>query len=185
MPIDGYCHLYLVSSHGRIKALDRYVTEKTGLKRFHAGRLITPKKTGAYLGVSLFEDGKGKRFYIHRLVAMAFIPNPFNKPCVNHRNFNACDNRIQNLEWTTYKENTDWSVAAGRITANLSPKGIDCPHSKLDNESVRTLRLTWTRGSSMQELVQKYGVSSAAIYKVLCGRTWKHVEPVIAVNWAQ
>lgn len=185
VPLEGYCRLYQVSSLGRIKSLDRQVIEKTGLKRPHKGRLITPKKSGAYLGVSFFSEGVGKRFYIHRLVAMAFIPNPFNKQFVNHLNFDCHDNRAENLEWVTPKENTAWSATAGRLKPGEVLRGAECKRSKLTDELVRELRLTWRPGISMRALARQYEITPAAIYKILRGSSWRHVEPSVAVNWSR
>ncbi len=185
VPLEGYCHLYLVSSLGRIKSLDRQVVEKTGFMRLHKGKLLTPKKTGAYLGVSFFDGVSSKRFYIHRLVAMAFIQNPFNKQFVNHLNFDHRDNRAENLEWVTPKENTAWSAAAGRLKSGEVPRGAECQRSKLNDEMVREMRLTWKPGASMQELARQHEITPAAIYKILRGSSWKHVEPPVAVNWAR
>lgn len=63
-------------------------------------------KSNGYLRVTLSKEGKTKCFYVHRLVAEAFIPNPENKKCVNHKNGKRADNRVKNLEWVTYSENT-------------------------------------------------------------------------------
>lgn len=58
---------------------------------------------GGYVSVSLGRAGGHE--YLHRLVAKKFVPNPDNKPCVNHKNGNKLDNRTENLEWVTYSEN--------------------------------------------------------------------------------
>lgn len=58
-----------------------------------------------YLTLSLYKDRKSTHQYVHRLVAEAFIPNPENKPCIDHLNCVRSDNRVENLRWATYKEN--------------------------------------------------------------------------------
>ena len=58
-----------------------------------------------YQAVTLSYDGESKGYRVHRLVAKAFLPNPENKPCINHKNGKRSDNRVENLEWCTYSEN--------------------------------------------------------------------------------
>jgi len=93
--IKGYEKLYQVSNLGNIKSL------KTGKNLYYS-------KSKRYLRVGLFKDKKRKGFSIHRLVAEAFIPNPNNYPCVNHKDCNGNNNRVDNLEWCTYKQNNDY-----------------------------------------------------------------------------
>jgi hypothetical protein len=68
----------------------------------------TPK---GYLRIDL---GRNHRAYIHRLVAEAFIPNPFNKPTVHHRNYDKSDNRVDNLEWATSKDQKQFDIIEGK-----------------------------------------------------------------------
>lgn len=75
------------------------------------GRFRNPSKGGNYLH---FSD-RGKYYNVHRVVAQLFIPNPDNKPCINHKNFNRWDNRTSNLEWCTDTENIHASIDAGRV----------------------------------------------------------------------
>lgn len=69
-----------------------------------------------YARVALYNNNKPKDFSVHRLVAQAFIPNPENKPCINHINGIKTDNRVENLEWCTYSENTLHGYRTGLIT---------------------------------------------------------------------
>jgi hypothetical protein len=182
--VHEYAELYDVSDLGRVRSHDRYIVERTtGKKRLHGGKIITPKRTGLYFGVSLFCEGRGKRFYLHRLVAEAFIPNPSNKPCVNHVNFDRSDNSAQNLAWVTYQENTAHSFNAGRIKPVSTSRGCEHHSSKLTDEDVKALRTTWKRKSSIKLLAQQYNVTPAAIYKILRGDSWKHVSPAVAIDW--
>lgn len=78
----------------------------------------TPDKNG-YLVVSI----KGKKRFVHRLVAIAFVPNPENKPTVDHINRNKTDNRVQNLRWATIQEQTENRVyPMGRLGIRTADK---------------------------------------------------------------
>lgn len=105
-PILGYEDTYKISNYGRVVSLSKkvnYYQEK--LKSFEISR--------GYPRVSLWKNGKGKHFFIHRLVAEAFIPNLENKPQINHINGIKTDYRIDNLEWCTSKENIIHSHITG------------------------------------------------------------------------
>ena len=106
-PISGYEGLYEVSNLGRVRSLGHFVGNQYIERRFQNRiRLIKASNRKAnYKGVTLHKDGKQKAFLLHRLVAEAFIPNPENKPEVNHKNHIRWDNRVENLEWCTRQEN--------------------------------------------------------------------------------
>lgn len=63
---------------------------------------------------------KRKDLYIHRLVAQYFIPNPLNKPQINHKNCDRSDNRVENLEWCTSSENNDYTMRIGRVVRDVT-----------------------------------------------------------------
>jgi hypothetical protein len=184
VPVPKYSHLYEVSSSGQIRSLDRIVVEQgTGFKRFHKGKIITPKKSGRYWGVSLHDYPNSERFYIHRLVALAFIPNPNDKPCVNHKNRDRYDNRVENLEWVTHQENSQHLVQSPDYVPAQVVRGEAQHSSKLSADIVKELRLSWDKNTPISQLAKQYGVTHRAMYKVLGGISWKHVIPERAVNW--
>lgn len=122
--IQEYEGLYQISNLGRIKSLDKYIKGKGGSKRFIKGRLLNPTLTRGYLGMCLCVNFSIKRFNIHRLVAQHFIPNPENKPQVNHINGIKIDNRVENLEWCTCQENI---IHAFKNNIQIRRKGKDNP----------------------------------------------------------
>lgn len=103
----GYEGLYSITSRGRVWSWGNG-------KNIRANWLKAQKGIKGYLYVGLHKNGKLKRFRVHRLVAITFIPNAENKPCVNHKDFNVENNSVENLEWCTNKENTMYSVSRGR-----------------------------------------------------------------------
>jgi len=112
--IAGYEGIYQVSNMGRVKSLDRL--DRLGRRTYGCIRIPSKGKTG-YLNVNL-RNGYEKRFYIHRLVAEAFIPNPENLPCINHRDEDKENNSIDNLEWCSHKYNNSHGTRIDRICAN-------------------------------------------------------------------
>ena len=116
--IQGYEGLYQVSNLGRVKSLGRFIESRLkGVdKVWKAERILkTCKRTNGYIGVGLRKNGKGKNFNIHRLVAIAFLDNPENKPQVNHIDGNKKNNNVSNLEWVTNSENQKHAYKHGLI----------------------------------------------------------------------
>ena len=113
--IEGYEGLYQVSNKGRIKSLNYRRTGKEGMLK---GK---PDKDG-YLRVSLYKNRKQKPFYIHRLVAKAFIPNSDDLPEVNHKDENKENNTVDNLEWCDRKYNNNYGSRNERASVSMKGK---------------------------------------------------------------
>ena len=105
--IPGYEGQYQVSNLGRVKSLPRNVPGKNGSIRHLPGKLLSPadNDSDGYKFVMLTKNSKSTHMLVHRLVATAFIPNPENKPQVNHKDCIPSNNELSNLEWSTQSEN--------------------------------------------------------------------------------
>lgn len=105
--VAGYEGFYEVSDLGRVKSLERFITNN-GRTNHKKERLLstTRPKAKSYCSVALCKDGEITVVPVHRLVATAFIPNPDNKPVVDHIDTDPSNNRVDNLRWVTVRENT-------------------------------------------------------------------------------
>lgn len=101
------------------------VSSTGGVRRADIERCLKPSRTSdGYLCVGLYnrETGQKKSFMVHRLVAAAFLSNEGDRPTVNHLNGVKTDNRVENLEWATNKEQTDHAIQMGMFASKRVPK---------------------------------------------------------------
>lgn len=110
--IKGFEGLYEVSNFAQVRNSKGHIL-KSAIKKGHSTN---------YNVVSLYKDGKGHTKTIHRLVAEAFIPNPDNLPCINHKDEDGTNNLPNNLEWCTKQYNTNYGTAQERRTEKI--KGV-------------------------------------------------------------
>lgn len=126
--IPGYEGLYQVSNTGRVRSLNYKRTGKT-----KALKQCTDKD--GYKKVVLCKDGKYKTYYIHRLVALAFIPNPDNLPEVNHKDEDKTNNYYKNLEWCTRKYNNNYGTRNKKISKANKGKKFTGEHKRKMSEN--------------------------------------------------
>lgn len=114
--VYDYTGLYQVSSYGRVRTLGKGKTQK------QEKILKTQTNKNGYVSISLYKDGKRQAFYIHRLVATMFIPNPNNLSEVNHKSEAKTENHIENLEWCDKKYNMSYGTRTERLSNSLKGK---------------------------------------------------------------
>jgi hypothetical protein len=120
----------------------------------------------------------GRERLAHRLVAEKYVPNPDNKPCVNHIDGNPENNHFENLEWVTHRENTVHAEKMGLIPHVNSNKngrlsGQGNGRSKLTAEQVRQLREVAPNRKRGERLWENYGISRSMYYNIVNGRNWQ------------
>ena len=141
---------------------------------FNSRGVMKPHKKNGYLAINLSNGGVQKHFYIHRLVAEAFIPNYLNLPEVNHIDANKQNNCVENLEWCDRKHNLQHSYNVG-----LKRCGESHGMHKLTESDVLKIRAEYRKGDrecSLHALGRKYGVSWCTIQGIVTGRLWSHVK---------
>lgn len=116
----------------------RYQVSYNGDIRNAAGQVLKGNNAGGYLMVNLYKDGKRTRTSIHRVVAKAFIPNPENKPTVNHIDGNKLKNAVYNLEWATLAEQMKHANETGLIDSNhpFKMKSVVCVNTGEQFDSI-------------------------------------------------
>lgn len=131
--IKEYEGIYQISNFGRVKRLDSVIATKHRSGKLvnvlKQERFLIPTDNGHnYLIVGLSKNNKRKNYYVHRLVAEAFISNPQNKTQVNHKNGDKSNNNIENLEWVTAQENMIHSSKVLKTKYNLT--GLNASREK-------------------------------------------------------
>lgn len=158
--IPEYIGKYQVSNFGRVRGLDYCVMEKGGKSRMHKGHILrTYKVTGGYSCVQLFQNNTRKHFLVHRLVAMVFIPNPFNYDTVNHKDEDPTNNRVDNLEWLSLYQNNRYGCHDSNMRKRLS---IPVKQFTLKGEFIREYPSVAS--------VKQYGFNPAGVCKAATGK---------------
>ena len=155
----------------KIEGFENYEVSNYGnVRNIKTNRVLKPDDLRGYKKVLLYNNGFKKKFQIHRLVAICFIENKQNKPCVNHIDGNPSNNNVKNLEWCTYSENEKHSFdVLKKVTGGISRRKIDLK----DIEKIKKLSL---KGLSQRDISKLYNVSHSTIGNILRCQTYiKHI----------
>ena len=163
----------------RIPGLEDYFVSEDGdimSTKYTKVSFLHPRKNNrGYLCISLFCGGRAKTFPIHRLVAMAFLPNYDETLEVNHKDCNKLNNNVTNLELVTHKQNIRH---ANQNNLMNHPKGEKHYAAKLSEEQVLEIKRMYSKyGLSRKFFAKRYNVSSQVIDAILTGKSWKSVNP--------
>lgn len=173
---------YYVSNFGRVKTLDKKVRcrGKENARTINGSilkpyRYSPPTSLTKYQYVYIGYKGERKNKLVHRLVSEAFLPNPENKPQVNHKDGNGCNNNVDNLEWSTQSENIrhSYSILGTKVWHKNLPTGKQ-PRSKqiiqktLDGKTVKV----WDSG---MQAVRELGANKSSLSQCANGKQKEHL----------
>ena len=128
-------------------------------------RSITTRLKKGYVVIKILQ----KNYSLHRLIAINFIPNPLNLPIVNHKNGIRNDNRVENLEWVTQKENVIDGFKRGR----KNPSGEHNGNCKLKEVEITEIRKLISEGVRPKEISEKFSISQSHISRIKSGKKRK------------
>ena len=159
--VKGYIGRYQVSNYGRVRTLTRRVklVDRWGntIRRLIKGKVMKNKKKSSetYPMVTFYKNSIQKDFYIHRLVAQTFIPNPENLPQVNHKDGIRSNNKVKNLEWCNSSYNAlHWWHILGKGPIKFNKRFI----TNVQND--------FADGTTNDELKKKYKINKEQLSRI-------------------
>jgi len=169
IPLEEYVGLYEISSLGRVRSLDRLVKCNTGT-RFCKGQILKPAVNGwGYNHISLSKNQKLHTFRLCRLVAMAFVPNPNNLPCVNHKDEDKTNDVYTNLEWVDYITNNNYGTRNERISSKQNHKRVRCIETGEVFPSITSIHRT--KGYSRTHIA----LACKGVHQTAYGHRWEFI----------
>lgn len=163
-PVSGLETRFMISNTGIIKSLPS-LTHNGCIRK-----LGVNNKGYAYL--SYKDNGKMVGQYVHRLVAKTFIPNPYNKPLINHKDSNPLNNHVDNLEWCTQREN----MYHAEIYGNRKIRGSENCNSKLTDKDVIQIINRRKNGETRVSIARDYHISDTLVGAIYKRTAWKHLK---------
>ncbi len=153
---------YRVTRDGRVK-IEHYdkrwmtpVSDKLGYQRIYM----------------IGDNGKRKGVYLHRILALVYLPNPENKPHINHIDNNPSNNCLTNLEWCTHKENMQHSAKQGR---KPGLQGEDNGHHKYSAQLVKKIRKLYSKGYTQMDIKREFGVPQPTVSVIVRKTQWRNI----------
>ena len=160
--VVGYEGYYEVSNLGNVRAVDRIITRIDGVSYKKCRKSMAKVlNDDGYPTVKLSKNGKSTRIAVHRLVAMAFVPNPDELPEVNHIDFDRTNVKADNLEWVSHKDNIYYTIQAGRHHCNWDLRGKNNPNYKND-----TLKKYYLEHPEEREKLARHGAQNGRAVRV-------------------
>lgn len=171
--VSGFEGYYEVSTAGKVRSLPRTIINKDGHYYRYSGKILKGSldKDG-YLRFILNKNGVRIYKSCHRLVAETFIPNPENKPQVNHKNGDITNNTKSNLEWCTIKENRQHAYDTGLQKAK---SGVNHYSSKLSKKDVISIRKLLDKGETTLQISKKFNTSKSAVSRIGRKESYKNI----------
>lgn len=147
---------YEVSDLGEIRSIDRYIGN-----RFWPGKVISPHLCNGYHRVQISQNDRAKKVNVHRAVLDTFMPRSGDKLLVRHKDDDRTNNKLSNLEWGTYQENSRDQVES------------KAKYVKLDAQQVDEIRNLYAQGgTSYKELAIQFGISTTQISRIVKRKAW-------------
>ena len=171
--VPGFAGIYQTSNKGRVRSIDRQGETCYGATRNLTGKVVA--KTGGkreYLRVSTRKYGV---MFVHRLVALTWIPNPLSLPVINHIDGDKQNNHPSNLEWCTQAHNVTHAIKTGLTKKAHLKKGDLSISAKLTEKKVAEIKKRLIDGERSVDLAREFGVVKGTIGEIKAGRSWGHV----------
>lgn len=152
---------------------DNYLCNENGeIYSLLRNKILKGRSLKGYKRVTLMKEGKTIDALVHRLIAQTFLPNPENKPYINHIDGDKTNNSVSNLEWCTQKENVQHAIETGL----KDDRGTHSSRASCNEEKLKEIRSLISEGKRNEEIAKIVGVSKDVVRYIRCNRTYKEKE---------
>lgn len=183
--VQGYEDLYKISNTGIVIRKETVFGDINNRKRVFPQKIVKPSATNnGYLELNLRKNKKSKRYLHHRLMAETFIPNPENKPFVNHKDGNKQNNSIENLEWVTPSENNKHAFDTNLKEISNYQKTIAAIFfQKFSYEEINKINQLYKNGKTQKEIAEIYNVKQGCISDIINKKTYLNIDDLDYIKY--